>query len=90
MKKTLLVATLAAVLAMVAVRSSNPRASSRAQLKTRSPRAEIFRSPQRQGRTAMRGKVAPAGAVNQGPFDNAKWKYGTAFNAPAGARSGIR
>jgi 2-keto-3-deoxy-L-rhamnonate aldolase RhmA len=28
----------------------------------------------------------PAGAVNQGPFDPATWKYGSAFNAPAGAR----
>ncbi len=29
--------------------------------------------------------VAPPGAVNQGPFDPATWKYGPAFNAPAGA-----
>jgi 2-keto-3-deoxy-L-rhamnonate aldolase RhmA len=28
----------------------------------------------------------PAGAVNQGPFDPATWKYGPAFNPPAGAR----
>ena len=28
--------------------------------------------------------VAPPGAVNQGPFDPATWKYGPAFNAPAG------
>jgi 2-keto-3-deoxy-L-rhamnonate aldolase RhmA len=30
--------------------------------------------------------TAPAGAVNQGPFDPVSWKYGTAFNAPAGAK----
>ena len=30
--------------------------------------------------------VAPAGAVNTGPFDPAKWKYGTAFDAPAGSK----
>ena len=30
--------------------------------------------------------VAPPGAVNQGPFDPATWKYGPAFNPPAGAR----
>jgi 2-keto-3-deoxy-L-rhamnonate aldolase RhmA len=30
--------------------------------------------------------VAPAGAVNQGPFDPATWKYGQAFNPPDGAR----
>src|SRR5262245_18595921 len=30
--------------------------------------------------------VAPAGAVNQGAFDPATWKYGTAFNAPEGSK----
>jgi 2-keto-3-deoxy-L-rhamnonate aldolase RhmA len=30
--------------------------------------------------------VAPAGAVNQGPFDPAAWKYGSAFNAPPGSK----
>jgi 2-keto-3-deoxy-L-rhamnonate aldolase RhmA len=30
--------------------------------------------------------VAPAGAVNGGPFDPATWKYGPAFNPPAGAK----
>jgi 2-keto-3-deoxy-L-rhamnonate aldolase RhmA len=30
--------------------------------------------------------VAPPGSVNQGPFDPAAWKYGPAFNAPAGAK----
>jgi 2-keto-3-deoxy-L-rhamnonate aldolase RhmA len=30
--------------------------------------------------------VAPPGAVNQGPFNAAAWKYGPAFNPPAGAK----
>jgi 2-keto-3-deoxy-L-rhamnonate aldolase RhmA len=30
--------------------------------------------------------AAPPGAVNQGPFDPARWKYGPAFTAPAGAK----
>src|SRR5471032_2528432 len=30
--------------------------------------------------------TAPAGAVNTGPFDALKWKYGTAFNPPAGSK----
>ena len=30
-------------------------------------------------------RVAPAGAVNQGPFNPAAWKYGTAFAPPAAA-----
>ena len=34
--------------------------------------------------------TAPAGAVNQGMIEEENWKYGPAFNAPAGARSGIR
>ncbi|HUQ89241.1 MAG TPA: aldolase/citrate lyase family protein [Vicinamibacterales bacterium] len=29
---------------------------------------------------------APAGATNQGVFDPAKWKYGTAFDAPSGSK----
>ena len=31
-------------------------------------------------------EAAPPGAVNQGPFDMSKWKYGATFNAPAGAK----
>jgi 2-keto-3-deoxy-L-rhamnonate aldolase RhmA len=30
--------------------------------------------------------AAPPGAVNQGPFDPATWKYGPAFNAPPAAK----
>ena len=30
--------------------------------------------------------TAPAGAVNQGPFDPATWKYGPAFNPPPGSK----
>jgi 2-keto-3-deoxy-L-rhamnonate aldolase RhmA len=30
--------------------------------------------------------TAPAGAVNQGPFDPVTWKYGPAFAAPAGTK----
>jgi 2-keto-3-deoxy-L-rhamnonate aldolase RhmA len=29
---------------------------------------------------------APAGAVNQGPFDASTWKYGTAFDPPPGTK----
>ena len=31
-------------------------------------------------------QVAPPGAVNQGPFDAARWKYGNAFNPPPGTK----
>ena len=30
--------------------------------------------------------TAPAGAANQGPFDPSTWKYGPAFNPPAGSK----
>jgi 2-keto-3-deoxy-L-rhamnonate aldolase RhmA len=30
--------------------------------------------------------MAPAGAINTGPFDAARWKYGTAFDPPPNAR----
>ena len=33
--------------------------------------------------------VPPPGAVNQGAFDPATWKYGPAFDSPAGSKSGI-
>jgi 2-keto-3-deoxy-L-rhamnonate aldolase RhmA len=36
------------------------------------------------GRDSGARSAAPAGAVNQGPFDPATWKYGPAYN-PAGA-----
>jgi 2-keto-3-deoxy-L-rhamnonate aldolase RhmA len=31
-------------------------------------------------------QIAPAGALNQGPFDPATWKYGPAFNPPPGTK----
>ena len=37
------------------------------------------------GKDSNARQVAPPGAVNQGPFDDARWKYGPGFNAPAGA-----
>ena len=38
------------------------------------------------GKDSNARMVAPAGAVNTGPFDPATWKYGTAFDAPAGSK----
>ena len=38
------------------------------------------------GKDSNARMVAPPGAVNQGPFDASKWKYGTAFNAPEGSK----
>ncbi len=38
------------------------------------------------GKDSNARMVAPSGAVNQGAFDPATWKYGTAFNPPPGAK----
>ncbi|HVZ28673.1 MAG TPA: aldolase/citrate lyase family protein [Rhizomicrobium sp.] len=38
------------------------------------------------GQDSGAAKTAPPGAVNQGPFDMTKWKYGPAWNAPAGSK----
>lgn len=38
------------------------------------------------GKDSGASKTAPPGAVNQGPFDPATWKYGPAFTPPAGTK----
>jgi 2-keto-3-deoxy-L-rhamnonate aldolase RhmA len=38
------------------------------------------------GKDSNARKVAPAGAVNKGPFDPTTWKYGGAWNPPAGSK----
>jgi 2-keto-3-deoxy-L-rhamnonate aldolase RhmA len=38
------------------------------------------------GRDSNARSVAPPGAVNQGPYNMSAWKYGSAFNAPAGTK----
>jgi len=50
------------------------------------PGATAFPLAAPAGKDSNAFMVAPAGAVNTGPFDPAKWKYGTAFDAPAGSK----
>src|SRR4051794_15442167 len=38
------------------------------------------------GKDSNARMVAPPGAVNQGAFDPTSWKYGSAFNPPAGSK----
>jgi 2-keto-3-deoxy-L-rhamnonate aldolase RhmA len=38
------------------------------------------------GKDSNARNVAPPGAVNQGPYDMDKWKYGNDFSAPAGSK----
>src|SRR5215510_10469259 len=50
------------------------------------PGATTFPLAAPAGKDSSAMTSAPAGAVNTGPFDPATWKYGTAFNAPAGSK----
>lgn len=50
------------------------------------PGTTVFPLAAPAGKDSNALKVAPPGAVNQGPFDPATWKYGPAFNPPAGAK----
>jgi 2-keto-3-deoxy-L-rhamnonate aldolase RhmA len=94
MRKLLL---LAAICAALAVATFGFEAQNRGQQPTAAPNADPYANNAAPGTTqfplaAPAGKdsnarmVAPPGAVNQGPFDMATWKYGTAFNPPAGAK----
>src|SRR6202048_4087344 len=101
MKKLLVAFCACAVLgiAAFAAQSANPPAQTPAQTPTTpaAPRADPYANNAAPGTltfplAAPAGKdsnakmVAPAGAVNQGPFDPTSWKYGPAFNPPPGAK----
>jgi 2-keto-3-deoxy-L-rhamnonate aldolase RhmA len=87
MKKTLLVGALAAVLAMVAVRAQQqPPREQPSATEDAVAAGGNFPLAAKAGQDSNAKAVAPAGAVNQGAFDMAKWKYGTAWNAPADSK----
>jgi 2-keto-3-deoxy-L-rhamnonate aldolase RhmA len=82
--------------ALVAAQAQNPPATQNPAGQSR-PTADPYVNNPNPGQTqfplaAPAGKdsgartTAPAGAVNQGPFDPASWKYGPAFDPPAGAK----
>ena len=64
----------------VAPPSADPYATNAA------PGASSFPLAAPAGQDSNARMAAPPGAVNQGPFDRASWKYGPAFNPPAGAK----
>ena len=102
MKHVLYVAALAAALAVSTgaqsrqpARPAQPAQPRPAQQPT--PNADPYANNPDAGKTAFplaapAGKdsgaktTAPSGATNQGAFDPATWKYGPAFNAPAGSK----
>jgi 2-keto-3-deoxy-L-rhamnonate aldolase RhmA len=51
-----------------------------------SPGATTFPLAAPAGKDSGARATAPAGAVNQGPFDPSTWKYGPAFNPPPNAK----
>ena len=53
---------------------------------TRRPARPSSRSPRRPAETATPRRRRRLERVNQGPFDPSTWKYGPAFNPPAGAK----
>ena len=89
-------AAMAVTTLTVAAQNPPPRLSP-APTQTPAPNADPYANNPNAGATqfplaAAAGKdsgaktTAPAGAVNQGAFDPATWKYGAAFAPPAGAK----
>jgi 2-keto-3-deoxy-L-rhamnonate aldolase RhmA len=87
--------SLAVVSAAVAVAALTAQSQAPARPQTPTPNADPYVNNPNPGNTAFplaapagtdsgaRAKP-PAGAVNQGPFDPATWKYGSAFDPPKG------
>jgi 2-keto-3-deoxy-L-rhamnonate aldolase RhmA len=86
MKKAVLIATLAAVLAVVAVRAQQPAREQPSATEDAVATGGNFPLAAKAGQDSNAKNVAPDGAVNQGSFDKAKWKYGTAWNAPENSK----
>jgi len=86
MKKAVLIATLATVLAVVAVRAQQPGREQPSATEDAVATAGNFPLAAKAGQDSNAKNVAPDGAVNQGSFDKAKWKYGTAWNAPENSK----
>jgi|RhiMetdeSRZDD1v2_1073273.scaffolds.fasta_scaffold02206_18 2-keto-3-deoxy-L-rhamnonate aldolase RhmA len=94
MRHLLLAAAVSAALAIAAVGAQTQNAQPAQQPKpTADPYANNPQAGSQQfplaapaGRDSNSKNVAPPGAVNSGPFNPATWKYGTAFDAPAGSK----
>jgi len=96
MKKLLFAIVIATVALAVSTAAQNPPPQQPARPAT--PTADPYASNPDAGKTQFplaapagkdsgASKTGPAGADNQGAFDPSTWKYGTAFNAPAGAKT---
>src|SRR5665213_2523225 len=88
MRRLLFTATLAAsfCLAQSQAQQTPPKTSADPYLNNPEAGTQQFPLAAPKGKDSGAIKSAPAGAVNQGPFDPATWKYGHAFDAPANAK----
>src|SRR5690242_16332598 len=87
MKKILLFAAVTSVVAIAAVtaqQQQRPEAPSATEDAVAT--GGNFPLAAKAGQDSNAKNVAPPGAVNQGPFDINKWKYGPAWNAPDGSK----
>ena len=76
MKRLLFLVVLSALTALAALAVQTPNPAGPTQFPLAAPA----------GKDSNAQTTAPAGAVNQGPFDPTSWKYGPAFDAPQGAK----
>jgi 2-keto-3-deoxy-L-rhamnonate aldolase RhmA len=88
MKKTIFAAAVAALIGVSVLTAQQAQAPREQPSATEDAVASGGNFPlaAKAGQDSNARTVAPSGAVNQGPFDMTKWKYGTAFNAPAGGK----
>ena len=87
MKKTPFFVALAAALAMGAVYAQQqPAREQPSATEDAVATGGNFPLAAKAGQDSNAKNVGPPGAVNQGPFDKTKWKYGTAWNAPADSK----
>ena len=97
MRNLLIASVLCAVVGIVAFvrrarrpRRSRPPPSADPYANNAAPGATQFPLAAPAGKDSGARTTAPAGALNQGPFDPATWKYGTASTRRRARRSGIR
>ena len=96
MKRSLIIVTVIAVLT-VAMGAQSTQQQARPQNQTpasadpyannANPGTTSFPLAAPAGKDSGAKQTGPAGAANQGAFDPSTWKYGTAFNAPAGSKT---
>ena len=89
MKKTLIAAAIVSSLAIVAIgaaQQQQPRPEQSGATEDAVASGGNFPLAAKAGQDSNAKNVPPPGAVNQGPFDMTKWKYGTRWNASPGGK----